>query len=81
MCQRGATCRLKRLYVAKPNAMSMAMARIGTADQGAGLALPRLSALQKRELCSEEPGCTLSLRTGLRPGFRHRHSIPTRGTT
>jgi hypothetical protein len=32
MCHRGADCRLRRLYVAKPNAVCMAVARIRNTD-------------------------------------------------
>ena len=43
MCHRGAACRSKRLYLAKPNAMFTAAARIHPAHRGALLALPSLN--------------------------------------
>jgi hypothetical protein len=55
MCHRGAACRLIRLCIAKPKVFSTAMVRIPTADRGPAAALARLSALQRRELCNEEP--------------------------
>ena len=81
MCHRGAACRLIRLCIAKPKAISMAMVRIQTADHGRAAALARLSALQRRELCNEEPNRGRSRGCGIvrRPGGVAIQ--PTRGST
>jgi hypothetical protein len=81
MCHRGAACRLIRLCIAKPKAISIAMARIQTAHRGPAAALARLPALRRRELCNEEPN------RGPLPRVRDRAAVgrvaiqPTRGST
>jgi hypothetical protein len=81
MCHRGAACRLTRLCIAKPKAISVAVVRIQTADHGPAAASARLSALQRRELYNEEPN------RGRSPGVRDRAAVgrvaiqPTRGST
>lgn len=46
MCHRGAACRLKRLYVAKPKAVSKPVAQIRNTDLGVVLALSAASTTQ-----------------------------------